>query len=74
MNGKKVLVLGATGAMGVYLVPELISMGYEVDAVSLDEIVSDGTVKYRLPSHTSVCEYEYPSFEPPLYVYVYVHV
>ncbi len=40
MNGKKVLVLGATGAMGVYLVPELISMGYEVDAVSLDDVES----------------------------------
>ena len=33
---KKVLVLGATGAMGMYLVPELVSMGYQVDAVSLD--------------------------------------
>ena len=38
---KKVLVLGATGAMGMYLVPELVSMGYQVDAVSLDERVSD---------------------------------
>ena len=33
---KKVLVLGATGAMGRYVVPELAGMGYEVDAVSLD--------------------------------------
>ncbi len=33
---KKVLVLGATGAMGQYLVPELANMGYQVDAVSLD--------------------------------------
>ena len=38
---QKVLVLGATGAMGMYLVPELVSMGYQVDAVSLDERVSD---------------------------------
>lgn len=33
---KKVLVLGATGAMGQYLVPVLAGMGYEVDAVALD--------------------------------------
>lgn len=34
---KKVLVVGSTGAMGQYLVPELAKMGYLVDAVSLDE-------------------------------------
>ncbi len=34
----KVLVLGGTGAMGVYLVPELIKKGYNVDVVSLDEV------------------------------------
>ena len=34
---KKVLVIGATGAMGRYLVPELLGMGYEVCAVGLDE-------------------------------------
>ena len=28
---KKVLVPGGTGAMGVYLVPELLKMGYQVD-------------------------------------------
>ena len=33
---KKVLVLGATGAMGRYLVPELMSLGYAVTAVALD--------------------------------------
>ncbi len=38
---KKVLVLGGTGAMGIYLVPELIKMGYAVDSVSLDEKESD---------------------------------
>lgn len=38
---KKILVLGATGAMGMYLVPELMGMGYRVDAVSLDERTSD---------------------------------
>ena len=37
---KKVLVLGATGAMEVYLIPELLSRGYYVDAVSLDEMES----------------------------------
>ena len=34
---KKVLVLGATGAMGKYLIPYLAEDGYEIDAVSLDE-------------------------------------
>lgn len=38
---KKVLVLGGTGAMGVYLVPELIEMGYAVDVYSLDKETSD---------------------------------
>ncbi len=33
---KKILVPGGTGAMGVYLVPELLRMGYAVDVVSLD--------------------------------------
>ncbi len=40
-NGKKVLVLGGTGAMGVYVVPELASLGYEVAVVSLDQVQSD---------------------------------
>jgi len=40
-NGRKVLVLGGTGAMGVYLVPELASRGYEVCVVSLDDPVFD---------------------------------
>lgn len=34
---KKVLVLGGTGAMGVYTVPELLVMGYQVDVVSMDD-------------------------------------
>ncbi|OQC01269.1 MAG: NAD dependent epimerase/dehydratase family protein [Firmicutes bacterium ADurb.Bin099] len=33
---KKVLVLGGTGAMGVYLVPLLAKMGFKVDVVALD--------------------------------------
>lgn len=37
MNQKKVLVLGATGAMGKYLVPKLAALGYKVDAVALEE-------------------------------------
>ena len=38
-EGKTALVLGGTGAMGVYLVPELASRGYEVTVVSLDDVV-----------------------------------
>ena len=38
---KKVLVLGATGAMGTYLVPLLLKKGYSVVGVSLDDVTSD---------------------------------
>ena len=38
---KKILVIGGTGAMGVYLVPELLSLGYKVDVVASDLPVSD---------------------------------
>jgi len=34
---KSVLVIGATGAMGRHLVPELVKLGYTVTGVSLDE-------------------------------------
>lgn len=34
---KKVLVLGATGAMGRYLVPELVKLNYEVTGIGLEE-------------------------------------
>lgn len=34
---KKVLVIGDTGAMGRYLVPELVGLGYDVTGVSLDK-------------------------------------
>lgn len=34
---KKVLVLGGTGAMGVYTVPELLVNGYQVDVLSMDD-------------------------------------
>ena len=34
---KKVLVLGATGAMGRYLVPELVKLNYEVTGVGLED-------------------------------------
>lgn len=37
---KKVLVLGGTGAMGVYLVPKLLERGYAVDVASLDTVES----------------------------------
>ncbi len=33
---KRVLVIGATGAMGRHVVPELVKLGYEVTGVSLD--------------------------------------
>lgn len=38
---KKVLVIGASGTMGKYLVPELADLGYSVTGVSLDEVVPD---------------------------------
>lgn len=38
---KKVLLLGGTGAMGVYLVPELLKMGYQVYVTSRSDHVSD---------------------------------
>lgn len=37
MEKKKILVLGGTGAMGTYLLPELSKLGYIVDSISLDE-------------------------------------
>ncbi len=37
---KKVLVLGATGAMGQYLVPLLAAQGYQIDAVSCDDVTA----------------------------------
>ena len=49
MNGKNVLVLGGTGAMGVYLVPELADRGYQVDVISLDDVKSDRPdITYRV--------------------------
>ena len=39
---KKVLVMGSTGAMGRYLVPELVKMGYDVTGVSLDDPCYEG--------------------------------
>ncbi len=39
---KKVLVLGATGAMGRYLVPELAGLGYAVTGVGLEETAPEG--------------------------------
>ncbi len=38
---KKILSIGGTGAMGIYLTPELLKMGYAVDVISLDEKTSD---------------------------------
>ena len=38
---KKILVLGATGAMGTYLVPLLVKKGHSVVGVSFDDMQSD---------------------------------
>ncbi len=38
---QKILVMGATGCMGYYLVPELLKLGFKVDAISMDEMSSD---------------------------------
>lgn len=38
---KKVLILGGTGVMGAYLVEYLLELGFKVDAVSLDNMVSN---------------------------------
>ncbi len=47
MNNKRILVMGATGSMGHYLVPELLKLGYKVDGVSKDEMTSDNpNLKY----------------------------
>lgn len=38
MAEKNILILGATGAMGKYLVPILAGKGYHIDAVSFDDV------------------------------------
>lgn len=38
---KKILIIGATGAMAVYLIPCLLEKGYEIDGISLDDVVSN---------------------------------
>lgn len=38
---KKILLLGGTGAMGVYLTPILVEMGYMIDVVSLDTVENE---------------------------------
>ena len=44
---KKILVIGGTGAMGVYLVPLLASLDYTVHVVSLDHVTSqDPAITY----------------------------
>ena len=39
-SNKKVLLLGGSGALGSYLIPNLLKMGYKVHVVSLDELTS----------------------------------
>ena len=38
---KKALLLGGTGALGVYLTEELLKMDYKVDVVSLEDKISN---------------------------------
>jgi nucleoside-diphosphate-sugar epimerase len=38
---KKVLLLGGSGALGSYLIPQLLMMNYNIHVVSLDELKSD---------------------------------
>lgn len=38
---KKIMLLGGSGALGSYLMPELLNMGYQVHVVSLDTLHSD---------------------------------
>lgn len=52
MNIKTVLVLGGTGAMGRYLVPELLDLGYSVDVVSLDDMSSDNPMLHYIKGNT----------------------
>lgn len=49
---KTILVLGGTGAMGRYLVPELLNMGYRVDVVSLDNMSSDNSMLNYIKGNT----------------------
>ena len=38
---KKALLIGGTGALGHYLTPALLEMGYKVDVVSLESMISN---------------------------------
>lgn len=38
---KKILVIGGTGVMGHYVVENLLQSGYHVDAVTLDDVISE---------------------------------
>ena len=38
---KKILILGATGAMATYLIPELLGKGYTIDGVTIENVESD---------------------------------
>ena len=57
---KKILVTGGTGAMGVYLVPELLKLGYQVDVISIDEVASNNPklqyIKANAKDYTFISE------------------
>lgn len=42
----RILVMGGTGAMGRYLVPQLAQLGYQVDVVSLDLLPDEKNIHY----------------------------
>jgi hypothetical protein len=56
MKSKKVLILGATGAMGKYLVPKLVAKNYIVDAVSLEDYEQGSPLISRINPHWLLLE------------------
>ena len=52
---KKILVLGATGAMATYLIPEMLNKGFKVTGISLDQaIVSNDNYTHK-PKNLPPC-------------------
>ena len=46
MEEKKALVIGGTGAIGTYTCDELVSLGYKLDVVTLDDCESTDKISY----------------------------
>lgn len=53
---KRILVIGATGAMGQYLVPELVKRGCLIDAIAAEDKVSDlpGVRYFKINAHDRI--------------------